>query len=261
MRRRLVSAFIVWHLTAIILVALPAPESRSERFDAWTGYREAVARSLDVASVGIAKVVDVARAAGGLVRPPVDFYIGTLSLAQQWAMFSNPPRYDEYVRVRLYVQPAAGRVWTATELVMPAGPEDRVRILQAYRDSYSDKAFAIALDGFYRSRKPAKVRPDTRPEELPSDLAPVLRYFTRRLTRRLPSDSRVVRTELWVGRAAAVRPGVAPDIDVLSERRAVLAEYYDGPIEERISVRPYPPYHGVEEEADIDWVLEYFEEP
>lgn len=260
-RRRLVSAFVIWHVLAIVLVALPAPDSRGARRAGEDGFRERIARGLDIVALAVGGAVDAVRRVTQIVQPPVDFYIGATGMAQQWAMFSNPPRYDQYVRVRAYLKPVDGRVWTTTELVMPAGREDRVRLLKSFRESYSDKAFAIALAEFYRRREPALVRPDTRPEDLPADLAPILRYFTRRLAgRQLPGTS-VVRTEFWVGNANATPPGVAPDPAELLERHSVLAAYYDGPVEERFSVRPIPPYHAVEREADISWILEYFEEP
>jgi hypothetical protein len=45
------------------------------------------------------------------------------------------------------------------------------------------------------------------------------------------------------------------------DRAAALESYYDGPIEQRIDVAPDPPYHAGEHEADITWLLEYYEEP
>src|ERR1041384_403871 len=95
-------------------------------------------------------------------------------------MFSNPPHIDRYLRTRYYIETPQGRRWTVTELVMPAHREDRIRLLQSYRDSYQDKAMEIALVGFQRARKPSLIAPATKSAELPDDLAPIGRYFARR---------------------------------------------------------------------------------
>jgi hypothetical protein len=71
---------------------------------------------------------------------------------------------------------------------------------------------------------------------------------------------RIVRTEVWFGAAPNTPPGQQRDEQVLNARRAVLLGYYEGVIEERVFVPPYPPYHAAQREADIEWLLEYFEE-
>jgi hypothetical protein len=151
----------------------------------------------------------------------------------------------------------------ATELIMPAHHEDEVRMFQSYRDSYFDKAVAIAEADFYRKRRAALIRPDTQPTELPDALAPILRYFARRFekTRLSGKGQRIVRTELWIGHAPTAPLGGSPNEAALAERMSTIHDYYDGPVEQRINVPPFPPYHVGEREADILWVLEYFEEP
>jgi hypothetical protein len=266
-RRHLVTAFVVWHLCAIVIGAVPPPNQLSHfpprdqphtlgpLFDRATAGFDLLARALMV----------VPRAIGWAaqpIRPAVSWYLSLSGVGQSWAMFSNPPTYDQYVRTRYYVQPPEGRQWMATELVMPANREDRVRLLQSYRDSYRDKAFALALDAFFRRRKPALVAPGTTSAQLPDDLAPIARFFARRFERRLEgSGERIVRIEVWVGNVATPGLGLPADRAALVERSAALQAYYDGPIEQRINVPPYPPYHGGEREADIGWVLEYYEEP
>ena len=222
LQRKAVSVFIVWHLAAIAIASLPS-----------------------------------------VPRPgPVRAYISMTGLAQEWAMFSNPPHEDQYWRVRYYIQPPEGRRWMATELIGPAHQEDRVRLARSFQASYQDKALELALGGFVKRRKPGAIRPDTSPSELPDDLAPIGRYFARRFAAATLSEAagQVVRTEVWVGRASNKPFGSPVDRERLLERRVALLEYADGPIENRRRVPPYPPYHGVEKEADIEWVLEYFEE-
>ena len=150
----------------------------------------------------------------------------------------------------------------ASELVMPAHREDRVRLWQSYRDSYQDKAMEIALIGFQRRRKANTIAPGTKSTELPDDFAPVARYFARRFEQRVLTEAgdKVVRIEVWVGNADADKFGEAVDTKRLARRLEVLQSYYEGPVERRFNVPPYPPYHAGETEADIQWILEYFEE-
>jgi hypothetical protein len=149
----------------------------------------------------------------------------------------------------------------ATELVMPAHREDRIRLLQSFRDSYQDKAFEVAMDGFFRRRSAALVRPDTTSKDLPDDLAPIARYFSARFSRtHLSSSERIVRTEVWIGTAPIPRTRSDRESHTLASRIAALRAYYEGPIETRRRIPPYPPYHSADDEADIRWLLEYFEE-
>ena len=262
-RQWLLSVLIAWHMTAVFLGALPDPNALPgfERAQPATGWLGAVTTGLDAAGAAWAPVP---RALGWLVRPlrpPFSAYIRMTGLGQSWAMFSNPPRVDQYLRVRYYIQPASGREWMATQLVLPAHREDEVRLAQAYRDSYLDKAFAVALAGFQTNRKRTLIRPGTRSEELPDELAPIARYYRRVFAQHLRSPGdRIVRTEVWSGEAPNTPPGHEPDMQVLNRRRAVLQDYYEGVVEQRLDVPPHPPYHGAENQADIHWLLEYFEE-
>ena len=195
------------------------------------------------------------------LHPAINSYLRTTGLGQNWAMFASPPTSAQYMRVRYYVRPHEGRAWVATELVLPANREDRVRTVQSFRDSYRDKALAVALGRFYDGRKTALIAPGTRPEQLPKDLAPVARYFARDFARtHLTSDDAIVRTEVWVGTAPIPPLGKELDEADRLERAVVLQNYYDGPVEQRIDVPEYPPYHAGAREADISWLLEYFEE-
>jgi hypothetical protein len=262
-RQWVLSGLIVWHVIAVLVRAAPTA-SVLPAFVATApgaGWRGLVTSGLDAAA---AAWVPASRALEQMARPlrrPTDLYLQLTGQGQNWSMFANPPRVDEYLRVRFYVQPEQGRMWMATQLVWPAGREDQLRLIQAFRDSYLDKTFAVALAEFKSHRKPSAVRPDTRPEELPDDLAPIARYYARlfRTQLRDPGE-RVVRTEIWAGAAPNPQPGHAPDGAALIARRAVLQAYYEGIVEQRLNVPSFPPYHALDPEADIDWVLEYFEE-
>jgi len=196
------------------------------------------------------------------IGQPAQAYVSVTGLAQRWAMFSNPPQFDSYWRVRYYIQPVSGPVWMATELIGPAHREDQVRLVRAFRDSYQDKALEIAYEAFSKRLKPNLVKPGTQPKELPDDLAPIGRYFARRFaaTRLGGRKERIVRTEVWMGRVDGKPLGSPADRQAASVRRAALLEYVDGPVEDRLRVRPYAPYHAVQEESGISWLLEYFEE-
>jgi hypothetical protein len=54
-------------------------------------------------------------------------------------------------------------------------------------------------------------------------------------------------------------PGAAIDRLHRDARGAVLNDYYRGPLEDHLRRPVFPPYHAVEQEADITWFLEYFE--
>ena len=259
--RRVVAAFVGWHLLAITIGALPNPAALPSRVP-----RGAVApvttRVLDTLAAWYRPVVWGLWRVTAPLRPVTDAYLTLTGLGQRWNMFSNPPTYDEYLRVRYYVEPAGGAApWIATELLMPTEPEYEPRLAGAFRDSYRDKAFAIALNTFLDRRDRRLVAPDTRPGELPDALAPVARYFTHRFAdRSLRPDERVVRAEVWYGTVANAPPGESIHLDALARRRTILERYYEGPVEERRLVPPYPPYHAREREADIAWILQYFEE-
>jgi hypothetical protein len=263
-RRWLVSAYIVWHLFAVFVRAIPHPEklpkphkSRSE-----ASLVGPVSGALDRAAEIWAPVPALLWRLTAPLRPPVDLYISIASLSQTWSMFGNPPRWDQYVRVRFYIKPETGREWMATQLVFPHHREDELRLLQSFRDSYLDKAIAIAFDEFHVERKPELIKPDTQPSELPASVAPIGRYYARQFAKRLEgTGQRIVRIEVWEGRVNNPLPGSSLDPAVLAARRAALETYYEGVVEHHLNVPPYPPYHGGEREADIEWLLEYFEEP
>jgi hypothetical protein len=265
-----VSLFIAGHLTALVIGSIPPPNQLSD-----PALPEA--RGIEPVSAWLTPRLDaVAAVAAGAhralwnvttpLRPIVSRYLGATGLEQRWAMFWNPSLSDQYVRVRYYVAPreTGGRPrprWLATELVSPAHREDRVRMLQSFHDSYSDKAMEIAMSTFRRKRGMNLVRPDTMPKELPDSLAPIARYFSRRFARtRLSENERVVRVEVWGGSAPNPPFGSAATGAAIAERRARLGGYYDGPVERRLGSMTYPPYHAEEDEADIQWVLEYYEE-
>ena len=248
--RWVVSAFIAWHLVSIGVSSLPTA-SRLERADQPVGPFPRVTRAADVISAGITTAAaTLQRTSMWVMGQPVAWYVSLTGLSQTWAMFWNPPQYDRYWRARYYVEKPGGRPWMATELIGPAHREDRVRLFQSYRDSYRDKAFEMAFDQFIKRRKPVVIAPATRPQELPDDIAPIARFFARRFASGLTAGEHIVRTELWIGTVPNKPIGEPVNGTEALQRRAALLGYSEGPVEERLAVRPYPPYHGVEGEGD-----------
>jgi len=266
-RRRLLALFLAWHLFAISVAALPPPNRLShfperDPSAALNPVFYRVTLALDGLARGTEFLESVAWRSTKPLHPAVTYYLRLTGLGQTWSMFANTPTTKQYMRVRYYVRPAAGRTWVATELVWPTNREDRVRTFQSFRDSYRDKALSVAVARFYQRRKPEFIAPETKPDRLPTDLAPIARYFAREFTREHLSDGeRITRTEVWVGNAPIPPLGTAPDAEAPLERAAALQTYYEGAIEQRLNVPPIPPYHAGEREADINWILEYYEEP
>ncbi len=265
-RRRLIALFVAWHLFAISVAALPPPGRLSHfpQRDPSSALNPVFYR-ITLAFDSVARVTETVESGLWRATRPlhrvITYYLRLTGLGQTWSMFANPPTYAQYMRVRYYVESPQGRTWVATELVWPTNREDRVRTFQSFRDSYRDKALSVAVARFYARRKDGLIKPETKPHQLPTDLAPVARYFAREFTRtRLGNGDRITRTEVWVAKAPIAPLGTAPDVEARLERAAALQAYYEGAVEQRINVPPIPPYHGGEREADIDWILEYFEE-
>jgi hypothetical protein len=262
-----ISCFIVWHLLALFVRALPPRElyPASDFAPRVAGAGTFVTPVLDLAAQGLRPV---ALTLGSVTRPigrAANLYLNTIGFAQQWRMFSHPPTVDQYVRLRYYVGRAGGSVpshveWVATELIVPASPEYEVRLARSYLDSSRDKAIMVALENFQRLREGMVLRDDLRASELPDYVAPVLRYFARRFERdRLVPGEQLLRTEFWYGFAPMTAPGQAKDAELRRGRRLVLEKYANGPVENRAAGLAYPPYHASETEGDITWVFEYYE--
>jgi hypothetical protein len=259
------SAYFVWHIVSTVLGALGASNTVPPVGASRRPPGDALAAALTPVLDEIAAVVGPVQ--GALTREgsplwPFTRYLAVTGLSQNWRMFSAPPQEHQYLRVRYYVGPnreISNPVWTATELVLPGHREDELRLFQAYRDSFRDKAITVALSRFHGARADL-VRRDTASAELPDDLAPIGRYFARRFEKQaLRPDERILRTEIWYGEAPMPPQGSTLDRASTDLRLAVLREYYDGPVQDHLTRPAYPVYHKSEVEADINWVLEYFE--
>jgi len=258
----LIGALLVWHLLAITLGNLRSPDSPAAPPRVLSPSR--VAQALDAVAVVQGRLHALLWQVQAPVRPAIEAYLKLTGMGQPWNMFSNPPQYDEYLRVRYYIERPGGSRPTrmATELIMPSVREDQLRLFRAYRGSYEDKAYSVALLRFYRSRAAHLIAPNTKSGDLPNDLAPIGRFYARRFAEReLSRGERIVRVEVWHGAAPTPPPGQPGDEAGRLARRAALLEYYQGPVDQRFKVPGIPAYHAVEHDGDIEWLLEYFEEP
>ena len=270
-KRVTLSLLFVWHVVAIALGALESPgvvlPVGPPRHPTYNRAAAAITPVLDRVAAVIAPVPDAILHSAGPVRALAARYREVTGVSQSWKMFTNPPQRSQYLRVRHYIGPRAqdpqsvpGPRWTATELVLPAHREDRIRFLRAFWNSYQDKAETVALQRFQTSVRDRTLGPDTKSAELPDDIAPIGRYFARRFQREaLKADERILRTEIWYGEAPMPVPGQALDSMQVEARRAVLLQYYQGPVENYLGPQVYPPYGSNQAEADIRWHLEYFE--
>jgi len=260
------SLFFVWHVTAIGLGSLESPgvvlPVGSPRHPENDRLAAALTPRLDRFAAVVQRLPRLILRVARPLQPFYGRYLQITGVSQSWKMFSNPPEVHQYLRVRYYIGPMDDPepVWTATELVLPTQREDQVRLLSAYWASSRDKAFTSALQRFHQNRDNRLLKPDTRSTELPDDLAPVARYFARRFQRvALRKDERILRSEVWYGIAPMPGPGMEIDRLRADARLEILREYYQGPVENHLGRPDYPPYHAVQEEADITWFLEYFE--
>lgn len=270
-KRFILSLCFSWHVFAIGFGSLGSPGGvgrvglpRHPQRDALAA---AVTPRLDALAATVVPVASLYDRTPLLVRLVVQDYLSLTGVAQSWKMFSNPPQTDQYLRVRYYIGPAAAAdsgqaqpIWTATELVLPAHREDHVRLVRGYWDAFRDKALTSALARFHEDRNFSDIRPDTRSDELPDHLAPIVKYFARRFARvALRPDERILRSEIWYGTAPMPAFGKGAPTGRSEARAAALQAYFAGPVENHFGRPIYPPYHAGQQEADIDWVLEYFE--
>jgi len=272
-RNRLtLSAFLAWHVFALVLGDIPfpgidpLPPVALSRHVSDDPIAATVAPALDAAVEPLAPRLASVLYALRPIRRVVDAYLGTLHLTQRWGMFASPPVVDQYVKVKYYVGSnfipgVPPRItWTATELVLPAHREDRIRALQSFRDSSRDKALAIALDDFHGKLAAYVDRQGRLPRVLPDDLAPIGHYFGRRFERAyLKPGERLLRTEVWSGEVPNPVRGVAMNPALVEARLAVLRTYYSGPVRGPTSSYGTLAYGSLENEADITWMLKYFE--
>jgi hypothetical protein len=258
-RSWLVSALLTGHLVAIAGAAVPPPDAGR------TPGPEAAGSGSPV-WVLLEKAHRAAWRWSGAWRRLGRAYTSRLALPQNWNMFANPGDTAQYIRVRHFVTPGG----VASELILPAHREDQVRLAKGLRDSFRDKTVSTAFERFvveserrFRQARRDKGLDPARAtalvaRNLPSDLVPVVRFFGDRFARaHLSAGERIVRQEVWYGRAP-----LATDGGARPERMEVLQRYYRGAIfgppgQDTAAAR----FGDTEREADIVWTLFYVHEP
>src|SRR5206468_4497390 len=270
--RPIVSIFLIGHLTALAVSAVPSPSdlrsAEGVRESADDAVSSRVRPALDSAAWLLQGFVGRAWRFTGWIRPMVKGYVGRLGLTQNWSMFGNPPRGSEYLRLRYYsarAQPVDGGAFmVATELVFPVVPETETRLFQAYWQAARDKAVSNALVAYFRQRLDRKeagqssvlAGDEALDRALARSFVPVVHFFSHEYVRsRLPAGDRLVQTEAWYGFAASRFRGDGP---LSPEARATAIErYYRGPLRQSVSESPFHAIDSTEREADILWVLIY----
>lgn len=259
--RWLLSAWFCFHLVAVALTAIPDPDQFQPPSLNRTAAGPLTARVAPVLEASATAVFDLTNGAWHLLRPVktlTDTYVTSIGLLDEWQMFWNPSRRDQYLRVRFHVraaEPGTGEDWSATELVLPEHPPGAVRGLRAFRTKPREKAIDSAIERFLRRNGRAPGRPAA---SAPDDLAPVSRYFAERFRReRLTSADELARIELWVGSSPNPAPG-AGDAPASAERLAVLERYYEAPFG-RLPAVAYARPGDTEVESDITWSLVFVE--
>jgi hypothetical protein len=172
-------------------------------------------------------------------------------------MFAAPRVADQYVRLdHLVVDRASGRRTIVSELVLPAHPDDRMRL----RHDFRDKAIINALDAYLVRTVSGDRRSGSAPGAASNDLGPVVRYFRNQLRDRSPrGEQTIARTELWYGRAPIPPPGQSLPDDTRNAREQALTAYAAGRAARDASALEQHALGVEQREADIIWTLEYIE--
>ena len=257
----LISVLLVCHLSGLVIGAIPRPGEllrvQPPRHPDRNPLAALLTPPLDAAAAAFIPVHDATWRLTTPLRTLSEWYVGLTGLGQRWRMFMNPPTYDEYLKARFHIRQTGAdhEIWTASQLVFPSHREDRVRLLQSFRDSYTDKAIAIALADFVNTR--TAVAFDDSTADPSTRLDPLARHFAADFARRhLRPDQQVVGTELWRARVPNPAPGTPAAADAAARRQTLLRRYYDGPVEDRSRPRPLALGTTVVEE-ELRWVLEY----
>jgi hypothetical protein len=262
--QRFVSAFIVFHLAAITIGAIPRPELIEPTIppdrSSLTALGRTLAPVLDALVPVLRRTHAVLWRATEPVRRPVTLYLGATKQYEIWHMFSRPARDHEYVHIRFYVAtPGSNLLRVHRELVYPAHPEGQLRLIRAYADSFRDKAIALSLQRYgdivaHELKHTHDANEATRRAH--DAVVPVITAFARQYAvRNLLPGERLVRGDFWRGQAPTAPPGFATPPDVVAARREVL-ESYDAETDLGFTNRSQlPPVGATSRDADIVWTL------
>jgi hypothetical protein len=245
-----VSLLILYHLTAVGVGLLPVPA------DLPSIPSDRPRTIVDLAAAALARVERTLYVWSAPARA-LTYPYREAGLRQKWDMFAAPKAADQYVRLdHLVVDRVAGRRRIVSELVLPAQPDDQLRL----RHDFRDKAIINALDAFLLRTARTGQRSGPARDAARNDLGPVVRYFSSRLRDRLrPGDETIARTELWYGRAPIPPPGQALAAETRDARAQALRAYASERTSSAAADPDARPIGTDQRDADIVWTLEYVE--
>ena len=254
------SALILLHVAALTVGLIPSPEDLNTvgpvRYPTDLGWISArVTPVFDRLALVVSQLEPHVFASTRPLAPMSRLYLKN-GLAQQFRMFSNPVRGDEYVRMIYVIASRTGESrGHAREIVLPMDPDDQTRWTLKYRDkALLNSIAAFAMDLGDSSTDAPYLDPTTRERFRATALSPAVRYFRSRFeAEHLQPDERVVRTELWIGEAPTPALNAPVVVDAVPMRRAIL-ETYRMPNARR-PVPKYLPLGTEQREADIVWTL------
>jgi hypothetical protein len=255
-RQWIVSLFLTWHVTAVVAAVIPAAGSvqppKAVQPEPADWIEAHFAPALDVLAGHAYSMLNVLRRAASPARSLTAPYMNVLGFDEHWVMFSEPIKFDQYVRVRYFVRTPSGSSRTATELVSPASPEYSVRTFQSFRGSYQDRAINTMLEQFHRS-DPPRPRETNTPSTVDRPYLPLATYLSRKYASHLAPDERLERLEIWHGAAPNPPPRGQ---QTPSHREDLLRDYYSGLVDSIGPAVPAP-LSATEREEDIGWTLEF----
>jgi hypothetical protein len=231
--QKLVSVFIAWQVAATVVGAIPT----LDRFGldvtaprtAEGSLRSHLTSVLDHLAMRLVRMHRITVAWTQPIRLPLLRYLDVTDQYVKWNMFSNPARFHEFVRIDYVVALPSGAIRVESELVYPASAPGQWRLLAAYFDSFTDKAFANGLERYRTREFDAEQRGTPLPlAEMSDDLQPFLRYYAERREQRWPAGARLERAEFWRGFASVPPPGQPWSEDALSRRRSAVQALADG---------------------------------
>jgi hypothetical protein len=254
----LLSVLVLFHVVAVTVDAIPSPdELRSVQTEIRHPAGDVVSHLLtplfDAVAIHVASVEPIVYRAVQPLRVVTRPYINA-GLRQSWKMFTVPELYDHYMRLDYYVtSPGSPQPRRIQELVLPAGREDRVRILHDFRD----KAVLNSMS--------ALLEPQSSPTsagDAPDGLVPLVRYFTNRYREQSFTDGdTIVKTEVWWGAAPIPPPGESIPEAILQSRLDALTHYYGGPVASVLGASSPHELAAEEREADLTWKLQFVDRP
>jgi hypothetical protein len=277
---RAVSAFLIFHLIAIVTTAVARPPEERVRSEAATVSRGALSAAvtpiLNAVAARERRVAEWLWQTSGPLRAFTTTYTRAFGLGQKWGMFSNVPPYGEYLRLTFVVEsPREGggaRTRVVHQLIYPAWRLDQFRGIEGFRASYRNKTIEQVLLTFVRSTRdewpgPPKsqrfVRSEQAPagaDRLPFSLAALVREYRNQYRERyLKPGENIARTEVWRGEAPDRPAGEPGDESMMRTREATLDQFLEGPVTCLLCSAERPDPGATIKEVDIVWSLYYVE--